>query len=160
MRTDDRRIVLFSARLAALSAAERARLRRNAGKSLAESHEAIGLFFRLLPYGVPNWDEHWFFLVATLYPLTTLSRLQPFGVTLRHVDQVAHSHSFDRRVEVLINATPQQLPYRLRQIIKLAGSRHIAVHWPSLLADLTHWTHPDRFVQLRWARDYFHPQGE
>jgi CRISPR system Cascade subunit CasB len=160
MRSDDRRITLFTARLAALSPAERARLRRNAGKPLPQSNNAVGLFFRLLPYGVPSWDEHWFFLVATLYPFATSSAPRPFGVTVRLVGEMTQSNSFDRRVEILLNATPEQLPYRLRQVIKLAGSRGIAVHWPTLLADLTHWTHPDHFVQLRWARDYFHPQGE
>lgn len=160
MRADDRRITLFTERLAAFSPAERARLRRNVGKSLAESYEVAGLFFRLLPYGVSSWDEPWFFLVATLYPLATLSDPRPFGVTLRLVGETTQSKSFDRRVEILLNAAPEQLPYRLRRVIQLAGSRGIAVHWPTLLADLTHWTHPDRFVQLRWARDYFHPQGE
>ena len=60
---------LFIERLDGLDAGDRARFRRCAGRTLAEAGEALGLFYRLLPTGVPDREEDLYFLVATLYPM-------------------------------------------------------------------------------------------
>ena len=45
------RVVEFCERLEKLDAGEKARFKRNAGRTMAESHNVLGLFFRVLPHG-------------------------------------------------------------------------------------------------------------
>ncbi|MGH2541838.1 MAG: type I-E CRISPR-associated protein Cse2/CasB [Ardenticatenaceae bacterium] len=155
MRKDDPPITLFMERLNRLTMGELARLKRNTGKSLADSHHVLGLFFNLLPAGVSRYDEPWFFLVATLFPLTDRAETGTLGHALRRARSSENGEGLDRRFEVLLDADESQLPYRLRQAIRLLASNDVAINWPQLLSDLTNWTHPNRFVQERWARDYF-----
>ena len=54
----DPRITTFFNHLEKLDAGERARLKRCAGQTLAEArHEALGLFFRVLPPDVPGFKQ-------------------------------------------------------------------------------------------------------
>jgi len=79
---------LFIARLEALDAGDRARLKRNAGKTLAEAHDALGLFYRLLPKGVPAYQEEVYFLVATLFPLADGGAENDLGMSLYRAQSV------------------------------------------------------------------------
>jgi CRISPR system Cascade subunit CasB len=151
----DSRIVQFCERLAELDSGERARLKRNAGRTLAESRNALGLFFRLLPANVPRFQEEVYFLVATLYPLAESSDEGNLGNTLCEVRDPKYAQGLDRRVEVLLDANQDQLPFRLRQAIHFVESRRGAVNWSQLLKDLLAWDHPKRYVQENWARAYF-----
>jgi len=67
-REPDSKVKAFLERLAKLDTGDKARLKRDAGKPLAEA-QSIGLFYRLLPYGLSAAHEETYFLVATLYPL-------------------------------------------------------------------------------------------
>ena len=154
-RTFDSRIVEFCERLAGLDAGERARLRRNAGKSLNESRNALPVFYRLLPPGVSDRHEDVYFLVATLHSFTTAGGSGDLGSALLRARTPQNGRGLDRRVQVLLDADLDQLPFRLRQAVQFLRSTRVAVHWPMLLTDLLNWTHPDRFVQKRWARSYF-----
>jgi CRISPR type I-E-associated protein CasB/Cse2 len=147
---------LFVERLGQLEAGDRARLKRNAGRTLAEGRNVLGLFFRLLPSGVPERDYETYFLVATLYPLTEGNGANDLGQSLRRARQTAGSAAgLDRRVEILLDADRTQLPFRLRQAIHFLHSNRVRVNWPQLLADLLRWNFPSRSVQQRWARSYF-----
>jgi CRISPR system Cascade subunit CasB len=55
----------------------------------------------------------------------------------------------------LLDADEDELPWRLRQIVSLTTASGIALDWPQLLKDLLGWDHPDRYVQRRWAREYW-----
>lgn len=155
MKADDPRIQQFLERLQGLSTGERARLKRNAGKALADSHQVMGLFFKILPPGLWSGAEPWFFLVATLFPQTGSAAEGNFGDSLRLARSADNGDGLDRRFEVLLDADEQQLPFRLRQAVRLLAATEIPVNWPQLLSDLTNWTHPNRFVQEQWARTYF-----
>ncbi len=149
--------VAFMDRLADLDAGERARLKRNAGKTLAEARDtALALFYRLIPPGVPETQEEIYFLVATLYPLAESGKNGNLGDALRRARMMAASEEgLDRHVEVLLDADAEQLPFRLRQAIHYLASSRVPVNWPQLLEDLLNWNHPRRFVQRAWARAYF-----
>jgi len=160
MTTEPRtaRIEAFCGRLQALDAGERARLKRCAGRSLAESPETLGLFYRLLPPGIPERDEETYFLVATLYPLAGAADAGSFGASLSRARNPQNERGLDRRVETLLDSDEAQLPVRLRRAIHFLQSQAVGVDWPRLLRDLLLWTHPDRFVQKAWARAYFAPR--
>lgn len=145
----------FFERLERLDPGGRARLKRSAGTPLGESREALGLFYSLLPAGVPPSDEEVFFLAATLYPLAEGGGSGDLGAALRRAKQTSNAKGLDRRVEILLDADGAQLPFRLRQAIRFLQSNRVRVDWPQLLDDLRFWTLPERRVQRRWARSYF-----
>ena len=157
----------FVQNLQKLDAGERARLKRNAGNLPQEARRVLGLFYgKVLPLGVGEWAEKWYFLVATLYPLekgrerATGNLPGNLALSLRQVRTEKNGAGLDRRVERLLDADEQQLPFQLRQTIHFLTSNRGRVNWGQLLQDLLNWSHPDRFVQKKWARDYFVKQTE
>jgi CRISPR system Cascade subunit CasB len=153
--TFDPRITGFCERLEQLDAGERARLKRNAGRTLAESRNVLGLFFRLVPSNVPRYQEETYFLAATLFPFAEGGDEGNLGHALYLAREEKYAQGLDRRVEVLLDADREQLPFRLRQAIRFLDSQRVAVNWPQLLKDLLAWDHPKRYVQENWARAYF-----
>jgi len=140
--------------------ADLARLRRCAGRSLAECPEVFGLFYRLLPYPVRGDDreEERYFLVATLFALDPRSSgARDFGASMAAVagSRGAGREGVDRRMAVLLDAPADDLAFRLRQVVALAASADTGINWCSLLRDILWWDHPARRVQRRWARSYF-----
>jgi CRISPR system Cascade subunit CasB len=150
------RVDEFITALERLDNAGRARLKRNAGRSLHEARDVHRIFYRALPYEVAGREEAIYFLVATLYPLADSRNDQrSLGATLRAVRQSRASESIDRRFQALLDSNSENLPFRLRQAVRLAAASDQSIDWRRLLNDLLNWDHPDRYVQLQWARDYF-----
>jgi CRISPR system Cascade subunit CasB len=160
----DPAISQFVENLARLEPGDRARLKRNAGNRLNEANRAAGLFYnKVLPYGVPHWAEDWYFLAATLYPLEKETSGAPppnFGLSLRRVRNEKNGAGLDRRVERLLDADEQQLPFHLRQAVHFLASNRGRVDWGRLLEDLLRWSHPDRYIQRKWARTYFAKEAD
>lgn len=153
--TGDTRVYTFIERLEKLDVGAKARLKRNAGLSLAEARDVLGLFYRLLPAAVPGYQQERYFMIATLYPLADGGRHRNLGATLRAARLPMNGAGLDRRVEALLDADTEQLRFRLRQAIRFAQSNRVPVNWPQLLRDVLRWDHPDRFVQRQWAEAYF-----
>lgn len=151
----DPRILEFVQKLSGLDAADRARLKHNAGRSLAEARGVNLLIYRLLPPGLSHAQEEMYFLVATLYPLAGEGQRGNLGAALRQAQHAANQKGIDRRIEALLDAETSQLPFRLRQTIHFLQSNRVPVDWAGLLADLLQWNHPDRFIQQNWARAYY-----
>lgn len=145
----------FIARLETLDSGDRARLKRNAGRTLADARDATGLFYRILPPETPSYQEESYFLMATLFPLADGKGEGNLGTALRKAQNVKNQKGLDRRIDVLLDADLGQLPFRLRQAIHFLQSNRIRVNWAGLLKDLLNWNHPDRFVQQSWARSYY-----
>lgn len=154
-RTIDPQITEFFKRLKGLDPGDRSHLKRNAGCTLAEARGAMALFYRLLPAGVSSFQEETYFMVATLYPLAEEGGAGNLGSALREAQSEKNQKGIDRRIEVLLDADPGQLPFRLRQTIHFLQSNRVKVNWTGLLQDLLNWNHPDRFVQQNWARSYY-----
>jgi CRISPR system Cascade subunit CasB len=149
------KISQFVARLEDLDPGDRARLKRNAGRTLADARDATGLFYRILLPDTPPYLEEVYFLVATLFPLADGKGVGNLGAALRRAQNDKNRKGLDRRVEILLDADLSQLPFRLRQAIHFLQSNRVRVNWVGLLEDLLHWNHPDRFVQQSWARSYY-----
>jgi CRISPR system Cascade subunit CasB len=144
----------FLSRLDMLDAGGRARLKRCSGQTLNEARQ-LGLFYSILPSGIPPYQEEIYFLVATLYPLANGGGSGDFGAALRRAQQRSNRKGLDRRVESLLEADEAQLPFRLRQAVRFINSNQVKVNWFQLLDDLLHWNTFNRPVQRRWARSYF-----
>lgn len=151
----DRWIAQFIQRLETLDAGERARFKRSSGATLAEAGPVLGLFYRTLPAQVPPYQHETYFLLATLYPLADAAETGSLGNALRLARTEHNSAGLDRRVERLLDADEAQLPFRLRQAVRFLYSQRVGVDWQQLLRDLLRWTHPERYIQRRWAADYF-----
>lgn len=150
----DERIQTFIKNLNGLDSGRKARLKRNAGKRLSEARH-IGTFYRILPFGTPPYEEEVFFLVATLFPLADSGEIPNFGQSLKRARDSQNARGMDRRFEVLLDADEYQLPFHLRQAVRLLYSRQVPINWGQLLKDLLSWSHVDKYIQKRWARDYF-----
>jgi CRISPR system Cascade subunit CasB len=157
----DPKINKFLETLEELDAGNKAKLKRDAGKTIAEA-QSIGLFYRLLPYGLSTSQEESYFLVATLYPFAASGGTSNLGASLRRArDPVTKNNKgLDRRIEILLDADKMQLPFRLRQAVRFLKSKSVSVNWQQLLEDLQKWNRQSHIVQKQWARAYFALQTE
>jgi len=69
--------------------------------------------------------------------------------------------SMEARFVALLNAHPDDLADHLRHTVSLLKSSDPPqpLDWFQLLRDLLQWDHPERRVQLRWARDFYAGAG-
>lgn len=162
-------ITRFINNLKALDAGEGARFKRNAGKTLAESHNVLGLFYHTALKGVhiPEYQEETYFLVATLFPFEKKfqGEPQPFAQAMRTVrlrqlkkrvsKNTSQKLALDTRMERLLDADRQQLPYYLRREVQFVTNEGQRLNWKALLRDLLGWNASTRYVQKQWARMYF-----
>ncbi|MCP3973641.1 MAG: type I-E CRISPR-associated protein Cse2/CasB [bacterium] len=143
-----------------------AALRRGVGRTPGAIPAAFAQVAPWLPDDAPAWDDRNWYDAATLFALHHQSRGIPtgddgdFGKSLnrlRRARQREHNptDSLDRRVTALLAAERDHLPYDLRQLITLLRGEGIGVDYLRLLRDLRAWGHPDRYVQRRWARNYY-----
>lgn len=159
------RAVAFVERLCGLTRGDLARLKRNAGETIASSRNVLDVFYRLTGgLGIPRWSEEIYFLVATLYALhPSESGDSSFGETMQLVRRRS-STSVDERFKRLlecevVSPDNDELAFKLRQAVGLAKAKQVAVSWPLLIDDLCGWGHENRWVQRKWARQYYGQLG-
>ena len=63
--------------------------------------------------------------------------------------------AIERRFTTLLAAHPDDLPDYLRQAIGFLKSKEVPVNWHQLFYDLRGWSHPDAYIQKRWARAFW-----
>lgn len=148
-----------------------AALRRNAGEPLAGAR-GVSWVYSLLNRFEYLGDEP-LFLTATLLAFDRRylegrgGFTGSFGRTMAALKAQpgASEESLERRFAILLDADfdPRagtgELPFRLRQTVKLVLSKEGRIDWPRLLHDLRQWNHPDKYVQKRWARDFYTPHA-
>ena len=81
------------------------------------------------------------------------------GTVFRHLGEDLKSESLEKRFIHLMSADSEDVGESLRHAVSLARSKKVAVDYHQLLYDLNFWGHPDRFVQLRWAKDFWRPES-
>jgi CRISPR system Cascade subunit CasB len=74
---------------------------------------------------------------------------------LRRVAHQGESGGAERLATALLDADPDELVWRLRHAVQWLSTQGYALDWPRLLDDLLSWQHPQRWVQQRWARDFW-----
>lgn len=177
--TREEQINMFLQNLSKLDDGERARFKRNAGNTLAESHQVTLLFYqKVAPYGILPWQEDIYFLLTTLYPFDKRQReidrspknteeaeqeetetaVFPkkftLGTSFRQVRSDQNQTGSDRRFARLLDADREQLPFQLRQAIMRLTADWVAIDWAQLTKDILNWENSSRYVQRNWARDY------
>lgn len=145
-----------------------ARLRRSAGDSLAEARD-IAWFYQFVNRFAHRGDEDILFLVATLLAfdrpaLEGKRRFKgSFGKTLAILKNQpgANAESVERRFRILLDARLDSaqgegdMPFRLRQMVKLILSKDAPIDWAQLLHDLRLWNQPGKYRQKQWAKDFY-----
>lgn len=128
-----------------------AKLRRGAGRALGGAVDTLPLIVPFLPSDDRTAGSY--FVVASLFGLHPESGGSGnFGDAFR---RLGDHESAQKRFVALLNAHADDVAEHLRRAVALARSANVAIDYRRLLRDLTHWSHPDRFVQLAWARSYW-----
>lgn len=137
-----------------------AALRRGVGRRIGDAPEVDRIVLSALPAGIPRWaiDDYW--LCATLFALAPeVRRDLSFPRALRHLASAdsGAAPGLGRRVQAVLSAPREDLARPLQGLVLRAGRGGQAWDWTGLLRDIRHWDHPERFVQRRWAIDFWGP---
>ena len=136
-----------------------AKLRRGLGKQVGEpgAAERDGWVLQCLPTEVSRTQLNDLCLIASLFGLHPQSDGRgTLGAAFRQLwKENDEADGPERRFVALLNSDPADLPTRLRHAVSLLKGNEIAIDWARLLTDLRKWNRPERFVQRRWARDFW-----
>ncbi len=130
-------------------------------RSLAEEPGAFAAAFPFvepLLYGVGTRHRRSAYLAAGLW---ALAQRRASGAPISLVEALrrkgagSDSRGAERRLTSLLDADSDELVWRLRQAVQLVVADGQALDWPRLLDDLLSWQHPQRWVQQRWAREFW-----
>ncbi len=134
-----------------------AALRRGAG---SPPGTIVEMYPEILPW-VPNgkWAEDPAYVVGALFALHP----QPggrgnIGTAFAMVKEP--SESLERRFVALLNSHRDDLPGGLRHAVALLKSKDVPIDWRRLLSDILQWDHESRFVQRKWAREFWQTTGQ
>lgn len=132
-----------------------ASLRRGLGKSPGTTPDQYPHVVPFLPADAGPARTWPYFLVAGLFASHPSNRRgEGFG---RSFHRLPESPSRELRFKALLNSDTDELPAHLRQAVRQLATKEVSVDWDRLLHDLLRWSHPSRFVQQRWARDFWAP---
>lgn len=133
-----------------------AALRRALGRSPASAVQAQRYIVPWLPSQAAPWQEELYYLVASLFAMHPQPGGQgSLGSVLARVASEAGESSTERRFMALLNCHVEELGHHLRYAVSLARTKQVPIDWHQLFRDLRYWDHPDRYVQRRWARDFW-----
>ena len=101
-----------------------------------------------------NYNDRWYYITATLFGAFPQQRGGlSLGAAFRPLRQ--KSDSMEARFVALLNAHPDDLDDHLRHAVSLLKANEQPLDWFHLFQDLLQWDHPDGYIQLRWARDFY-----
>jgi len=137
-------------------------LRRGVNKPPGLAPEAYSQVVPFLESDRLGWVEEVAYLVAVLFAMWHQGRgprLVPMsgdlGRSFRDLASETGSESVEKRFVGLLKSRPAALPHRLRHAVGLLKTNDVPVNWRKLILDLQNWSHPDRFIQRRWARSFW-----
>ena len=117
----------------------------------------IGSFF---PPDIKPWELERLLVVAGLYAIhqSNMADGKSLGHSLRRLRTAVTDqdhHSLDLLVSALLNAEEEDLSIRLRHVVSRLASKDIAIDYAQLLRDVRAWSNSRRYVQRKWAHDYW-----
>ena len=148
--------------LSRLSAGERSALKRNAGIMMgAAGADAIEGFYRALAVPASRYaEEAWFsaLCMQCLWREEDNPRVQPLADLLRAVYQNPDATDSSRKkCTAFMDISWGEDGFLLGKICSLvrkmrADNALVMPDFERLADDLTHWNHPDRYIQRKWLR--------
>ena len=142
--------------------AERALVKRARTGHATQRLRARRIYHQLIPAGVAHtpWNIELVERVASLFVLNpnSISSDQGLGRALRALADHTSTRSaeaVERRFSVLLTAGPDTLDTHLTRFFARLDGAGIPVDYARLTRELQNADHPDRFVQRRWADEYW-----
>jgi CRISPR type I-E-associated protein CasB/Cse2 len=121
---------------------------------------------RYLPTG--SWVDELLFTISGLiaeYPYEWLEeKQQSFGTSMYELSQKIKANSaerdpgIERRLELLLQLEVSSLVHPLHGLVVQAREHKIPIDFATLFYDLNCWDDSRRWVQLRWAKDFWCPK--
>ncbi|OGQ98401.1 MAG: type I-E CRISPR-associated protein Cse2/CasB [Deltaproteobacteria bacterium RIFOXYD12_FULL_55_16] len=123
-----------------------------------------GTFTSAYPYVEPfvkdednSWRRKMYYLVAGLWAAHwregRIGAPMPIGKASAAYQAASGSTSVERRFVTLLDADPDQLPHRLRQMLALLKDQ--AIDFDDLIKGLLYWNDDRKRTQNDWARDFY-----
>jgi CRISPR system Cascade subunit CasB len=140
----------------------RAVLRRGLSFAPGEYVPAFPYVEPFLKNEVTRWQQQVYHLVAGLWAAHwregRSSAPLPIGRACAAHQAASGSTNTERRFIALLDADPDQLPHRLRQMIALLKEQPL--DFDALLNDLLYWNNDQKRTQHAWARDFYQNLNE
>lgn len=135
----------------------RAVLRRSLAFAPGEHIPAFPYVEPFLKEDVKPWRRQMFYLVAGLWAAHWRERKATaplsIGKACAVYRDVSGSSSTESRFIALLDADPDQLPHRLRQMVALLKEQPL--DFGALLQDLFFWNSDEKRTQKAWAKDFY-----
>lgn len=127
-------------------------LRSGLGKEPGEMNRVHKYVVPYLPDN--DYDDQWYYILASLFGLYPVYRQ---GTTLSAAFRKLRpkSESIETRFIAVLNAHSEDLDEHLRHAISILKSNDCPFNWFRLFDDLLQWEHHEKYIQLRWARDFY-----
>ena len=133
-------------------------LRKGLGKPPGHAPEMFPYVIPFLPKQIEPYKEEVYYLVASLFALhqNHNDKIKSMGDTYKRIArQFSDSKGTERRFLVMLNAHRNDLPRHLRHAISLAKSKDVGINYEQLMNDLIHWNSESRYIQKKWAKDFW-----
>jgi len=130
-----------------------ASLRRCLGKTQGD--------VKAYPYVVPflpkeEYKQASYFLLAGLFGLHPEHTNKEYWSIGKAFRLLTKTDSRDRRFKALLDAEDEQFAYHLQQAVSLLKSKEmIKINYYQLFKDIQGWNHLKKYVQLKWAKDFW-----
>lgn len=132
-----------------------ANLRRGLEHALDYTLSRVGWLFRR----VPDRELGAAVLAAGLFAWTKGDCPQEAGINFGSAFgaglTLEQKQQREKRFIDLLDTDAQELPYKLRQAMTLIGRDSVELDWALLIRHIGQWSHPNRWVQIDWAREFW-----
>ncbi|MDD4079927.1 MAG: type I-E CRISPR-associated protein Cse2/CasB [Eubacteriales bacterium] len=152
----------FVARLKTLPVADRTALKRSLGLPLQEADAKAAAAFYKVYQRNSAWDEDVCFITACAAAAFHNCGGPEKEFALRLREMGAQSTGVENKLLQLLDIPRKPENYfavKLGRLLRQTLSKGLNVDFAQLLRDLLQWEHPSRFVQLKWARDFYVKAG-
>ena len=111
-------------------------------------------------YKLSDWQRQITYLTASCWAQSA-RRCHGQAVALAEAARILRYHpsigskSIEQRFTALLDADSDELQWRLRHLTNQLTAAEIPIEWGSLLKDLWAWNSRTRYVQIRWARQFW-----
>lgn len=122
-------------------------------QGFANPLRALPFVARFLPAAGGRRAEDTLLLLGGLFALHPIAGTSSLASAMRRLAE--NSDSIEQRFRALLDCDREDLPNHLRHAVALAASHELPVDFENLHRAIRGWEHESRFVQRKWARDFW-----